>query len=161
MTRDAIPQQTTLDGRMLAVRAPEIIRELLSLYSKDEIIAFLLTKVNEGDPRLSDARTPLHHTHPAADLDLSDKAGLGLDLTGDPNASTVSGLLGQALPASVRDGFLKRNNQNTAWEEEDDVAERTQLEALQDDFNKLLLWVVENFGVVPEGLEEAFEKANV
>jgi hypothetical protein len=157
--RAPIAQPQTLDFRIIGVCAPELAREMLQLYSRGEVDLLLLAKVNTSDPRLSDARVPLPHHHAAADLDLSDKAGLGLDLTGNPDASTVSGLLGQALPSSMPDGFLKRKADNSGWEETDDVPDVDDFNDLKANFYKLLSFVVSTFGEVPEGLETAFEQS--
>jgi hypothetical protein len=100
-------------------------------------IANTANLVLTGDSRLSDARTPTAHTHPESEV-----TGLVTDLAA----------LAAGIDASATDADLAATDAEAATLEE-------KLEAVTDNFHKLLFWLVDVFNTVPAYLEGEFELA--
>lgn len=132
------------------------------------------------DARLSDARTPLAHTHPASDI-IGLSTGVSIRTGGIPigtrpainfipgiNGLTVSGLdnpgsgqvdLSFEIPAVVPAIITPAASTASLATQVSLDAAVAALAELQSDFDKLLAWVILNFGTIPQGLETDAEQA--
>jgi hypothetical protein len=84
---------------------------------------------------------------------------VGGDIVGLNWSMTVVGLQGKVLPNTTARQYIRKNDGLSGWEAADEAPTRADFDALQQDFDKLLSWIVTTFGMIPTGLEDDFERA--